>query len=236
MNAAVPRKAGRPTRSVLDRGLIIRTAFDVLKRTGPDDFTMAALAQELGVKTPALYHHVGNKNQVLSSMRELITASVDSSGFSRLSWPDATRLWARSYRTAFAAHPHVIALFATTPVTGANPTLTMYEAVTRGFLAEGWPEELAVSAIVSLENFILGSALDAVAPADIFDPGDFTPEVPSFARALDARRDFLGTPGPSAYAGTAADQAFELGLDALLHGLQHRLARILEDRKRPATP
>lgn len=93
MMSTAPRRAGRPKRSVLDRDLIVRTAFDVLRRTGPEDFTMAALAGELGVKTPALYHHVGNKTEVLSSMRELITSGIDHSGFGTLPWLDATRRW-----------------------------------------------------------------------------------------------------------------------------------------------
>jgi len=230
MMSTAPRRAGRPKRSVLDRDLIVRTAFDVLRRTGPEDFTMAALAGELGVKTPALYHHVGNKTEVLSSMRELITSGIDHSGFGTLPWLDATRRWARSYRTAFAAHPHAIALLATTPVTGANPTLSMYEAVTQGFLDEGWPEELVVSAIVSLESFILGSALDAVAPADIFDTGDFAEQVPVFTQALAVRERFLGREDDASYATAVADQAFDLGLDAFLAGLSASLERL---RNRP---
>ncbi|MFJ3958871.1 TetR/AcrR family transcriptional regulator C-terminal domain-containing protein [Arthrobacter sp. NPDC090010] len=230
MSTAAPRRAGRPKRSVLDRELIVRTAFDVLKRTGPDDFTMAALAEELGVKTPALYHHVGNKSAVLSSMRELITDGIDASGFGRLPWPEATSVWARSYRTAFAAHPHAIALLATTPLTGADPTLAMYETVTQGFLAEGWPEDSVVSAIVSLDNFVLGSALDAVAPADIFEAGDFAPQVPGFTKALAARAGRLQAPDLAAYAQAVADESFELGLQALISGLQHSLARLRGQR------
>jgi len=234
--STAPRRAGRPKRSVLDRELIVRTAFDVLRRTGPEDFTMAALAGELGVKTPALYHHVGNKTEVLSSMRELITSGIDHSGFGALPWLDATRRWARSYRTAFAAHPHAIALLATTPVTGANPTLSMYEEVTKGFLTEGWPEHLAVSAIVSLESFILGSALDAVAPADIFDTGEFAPEVPVFTRALALREQTLGRNDDGSYAAAVAEQAFELGLEALLAGLSVTLERLRNepDQARPS--
>ncbi|MGO4454621.1 TetR/AcrR family transcriptional regulator C-terminal domain-containing protein [Arthrobacter sp. RAF14] len=235
MMSAAPRRAGRPKRSVLDRELIVRTAFDVLRRTGPEDFTMAALAGELGVKTPALYHHVGNKTEVLSSMRELITFGIDHSGFGTLPWLEATRQWARSYRTAFAAHPHAIALLATTPVTGANPTLSMYEEVTKGFLAEGWPEELAVSAIVALESFVLGSALDAVAPADIFDTGDFAAQVPVFTQALAVRQRFLGRDDDVSYAAAVADQAFDLGLDALLTGLSTSLDRLRNEPGRPVS-
>lgn len=215
MSNTLQRKAGRPNKSVLSRELILAAALEVLERTGPDDFTMAALAADLGVKTPALYHHVGGKKDVLAGMREVISDRIDTSAFGARPWPEAVSRWARSYRAAFAAHPYAIALLATLPVTGAHRTLSMYEAVARGFRDGGWPEQLVVNNIVALENFILGSALDAVAPADMLEPGDFAGEVPVFNAALRAR-DRSNSFAP------AADQAFELGLEAIVSGMDAR--------------
>lgn len=215
MSNTLQRKAGRPNKSVLSRELILAAALEVLERTGPDDFTMAALAADLGVKTPALYHHVGGKKDVLAGMREVISDRIDTSAFGARPWPEAVSRWARSYRAAFAAHPYAIALLATLPVTGAHRTLSMYEAVARGFRDGGWPEQLVVNNIVALENFILGSALDAVAPADMLEPGDFAGEVPVLNAALRAR-DRTNSFAP------AADQAFELGLEAIVSGMDAR--------------
>lgn len=212
MSSVLHRKVGRPAKNVLNRDLILEAALGVLKKTGPDEFTMAALASELGVKSPALYHHVGGKNEILAGMREYVTAAIETSAFGNLPWKDAAKAWARSYRSAFAAHPSAIALLATMPVTGAHRTLAMYEQVARGFRDGGWPEHLIINAIVAIENFILGSALDAVAPADMLEPGDFTDTVPVFSAALQAREGA----GPS---GSPADQAFEVGLDAIIAGL-----------------
>lgn len=215
MSNTLQRKAGRPNKSVLSRELILAAALEVLERMGPDDFTMAALAADLGVKTPALYHHVGGKKDVLAGMREVISDRIDTSAFGARPWPEAVSRWARSYRAAFAAHPYAIALLATLPVTGAHRTLSMYEAVARGFRDGGWPEQLVVNNIVALENFILGSALDAVAPADMLEPGDFAGEVPVFNAALRAR-DRTNSFAPT------ADQAFELGLEAIVSGMDAR--------------
>lgn len=215
MSAPRNRRAGRPSEGVLTRDLILLTALKVLNRTGPDKFTMAALAGELGVKPPALYHHVGGRGDILAGMREYVTAGIDTSVFSVLPWREAVAVWARSYRAAFAAHPYAIALLATLPVTGARRTLTMYEQTARGFREAGWPEDEVVNSIVALENFILGSALDAVAPADMFDAGDFAEEVPVFDAAVRARAwaDRHASP---------ADQAFEAGLAAMIDGLEAR--------------
>ncbi|WP_427134358.1 TetR/AcrR family transcriptional regulator C-terminal domain-containing protein [Pseudarthrobacter sp. S9] len=210
---ALHRRVGRPNKSVLSRELILVTALRVLKRTGPDDFTMAALAADLGVKSPALYHHVGGKRDILAGIREYISDRIDTSAFGVRPWPEAVTVWARSYRAAFAAHPHAIALLATLPIAGAHRTLAMYEVVARGFVDSGWPEELVINNVVALENFILGSALDAVAPADMLEPGDFADEVPVFATALQARDRTDSAASP-------ADQAFELGLAAIVTGLE----------------
>ena len=79
--------------------------------------------------------------------------------------------WAWSYRDVFAQHTPLIPVIAVLPVTDAPQTLAMYETVSGGFLAAGFPEERIVSAIVALESFIFGSAYDVTAPADIFDAG-----------------------------------------------------------------
>ncbi|HEX2248347.1 MAG TPA: TetR/AcrR family transcriptional regulator C-terminal domain-containing protein [Arthrobacter sp.] len=220
MSTSQNRKVGRPSEGVLTRELILLTALRVLNRTGPDKFTMAALAAELGVKTPALYHHVGGKSDVLAGMREYVTDRIDTSAFGVLPWPDAVAAWARSYREAFAAHPYAISLLATLPVTGAQRTLVMYERVARGFRDAGWPDDQVVNGIVALENYILGSALDAVAPANMFDAGDFADEVPVFDAAVRDRDQSDSSSSP-------ADQAFELGLEAIVEGLDAKRKALL---------
>lgn len=122
--------------------------------------------------------------------------------------------WARAYRAAFVAHPHAIALFATTPVMGAARTLRMYEQVVTGFRAAGWPLEAIIPAIVAIESFVLGSALDAVAPATILEPGEDAEAVPLFAAAVAARDQRAATENV-----TAADLAFTTGLRAMIDGL-----------------
>lgn len=174
---------------------------------------MAALAGELGVKPPALYHHVKNKQALLVGMREVVSDSIDTSAFGAESWAVAVERWARSYRKAFSAHPNAIALLATEPITGAVRTLRMYERVIQGFLAAGWAESRVMGDLVALESFILGSALDAVAPDDMFEPGDAAAETPGLVSVLEQR---LGSEG------SRADAAFEIGLGIFIDGLARR--------------
>jgi hypothetical protein len=80
---------------------------------------------------------------------------------------------------------------------------------------------MVVDAIVAVESFILGSAMDLSAPEWIFNVGDRRDLAPTFASAVAARRGS----GRS-----AADDAFALGLNALIAGLRATLAATLATR------
>ncbi|WP_285115194.1 TetR/AcrR family transcriptional regulator C-terminal domain-containing protein [Leifsonia sp. fls2-241-R2A-40a] len=218
------RRVGRPKTTVLTRELIANAALGLLDESGPDGFTMARLAQALRVRPSALYNHVDGKEDVIASVRELISDRIDVHGFETLPWDEAMLDWAHSYRVAFATHPPTIALLATLPLSGARRTMRMYDAVVAAMLRAGWPAHEVLPTIVAVESFILGSALDAVAPGDMFDPAGSEDEVPAFASAYHARADALGDSPP-------ADAAFTVGLEALLDGLRLRYARV-----RVATP
>lgn len=172
---------------------------------------MAALAKSLNVAPSALYNHVSSKQDVLLLVEDHLMGRVDVSAFGVQPWAAAVRIWARSYRNVFAAHLPLIPVIALLPVTNAPATITMYEAVTKGFLAAHWPSESIIDAVVALESFIYGSAYDANAPDDIFDAGDLAPDSPNFSSAVARRRNTDGR--------NDADAAFELGLGAMVAGL-----------------
>jgi AcrR family transcriptional regulator len=213
------RRVGRPKTTVLTRDLIAEAALRLLDESGAEGFTMARLAQALRVRPSALYNHVDGKEDVIAGVRELISDRIDVSAFETLPWDAAMLDWAHSYRLAFATHPPTIALLATLPLTGALRTMHMYDTVVQAMVRAGWPEPEVLPTIVAVESFILGSALDAIAPADMFDPSGAEDRVPSFASAYAARDRALGATAP-------ADAAFETGLTALLDGLRMRYERV----------
>ncbi|GAA4141716.1 TetR/AcrR family transcriptional regulator C-terminal domain-containing protein [Leifsonia shinshuensis] len=217
--ASPARRAGRPRKAVLTRDLIAHAALRLLDESGAEGFTMVRLAQALRVRPSAIYNHVEGKEDVIASVRELVSDRIDVSAFATEQWDVAMLQWARSYRRAFATHPPTIALLATLPLTGALRTMHMYDTVVAAMVRAGWPEAEVLSAIVAIESFILGSALDAVAPGDMFDPAGAEHEVPAFASAYAARAAALDGAEP-------ADAAFELGLRALIDGLRSRHAAL----------
>ena len=200
---------------MLSREVIAEAALELFDAAGTDGLTMSRLAKKLGVSASSLYNHIASKDDLISLVRERVSDRIDASGFAELDWPDAVRAWAHSYREAFVAHPPTIALLATMPLGSAARTLGMYEHVVAGFERAGWQQEDIMVAMVALESFILGSALDALAPDDMFDPGALASQFPHFTAALDARTAALDGRRPS-------DLSFELGLEALIAGFSGR--------------
>ncbi|WP_136611868.1 TetR/AcrR family transcriptional regulator [Sinomonas albida] len=219
--SSAPRRRGRPTHPVLSRAKITTAALAVIGKSGYDGLTMAALARELKTAPSALYNHVASKDEVLNWVQDDVNDTIDTSGFGREPWDVAVTRWAYSYREAFARHSPLIPVIAVLPITGAPHSLAMYERVAEALRAGGWPEDMVVDAIVAVESFVLGSAMDVAAPEWIFDVGDQRDLAPTFADAVSARRG---------RGRTAADDAFALGLNALVAGLRGTLAATLATR------
>lgn len=207
------RKAGRPRGELLNRRKIGDAALRLVSEKGYDALTMSALARVLGVSASALYNHVESKQEIMRWIQDLVMDGVDCSGFGSRPLEAALHDWAVSYRNVFALHAPLVPVIAVLPVSGSPRTLEMYEQVAAGFARAGWEEHRIVPAIVALESFIFGSALDAVAPKDIFDVGPTAEQVPSFAAAVDSQRATGEDP---------AQDAFGYGLDALISGLLAR--------------
>lgn len=66
--AAAP--AGSPSVTV---DMVLATAMRMIEENGVEAFSMRKLAAELGVGTPTVYWHVGNRNELLNRLIEQIT-------------------------------------------------------------------------------------------------------------------------------------------------------------------
>ncbi|SDR29475.1 Tetracyclin repressor, C-terminal all-alpha domain [Tsukamurella pulmonis] len=202
----VSRRVGRPSTPQLDRASIGAAALELVDRDGT--LSMPALARSLGVQVSSLYHHVDGRAGVIGLVRDLVTAGIDASGFASTPWDRGLETWARTYRTAFAAHPAAVRLLATEPI-GGTQNLAMYSAATSGLLRAGFPEDQVMGIVVAVENFLLGAALDVSAPDEPIHLDDE-------AGTEDLRRALAAAPsGPG-----RSSQAFDLGLAALIEGLR----------------
>ena len=215
------RRRGRPAAPLLSRQQITEAAVGIIRTKGYPALTMAALAAHLRVAPSALYNHVSSKRELLRWIQDLVNESIDCSAFGVEPWDVALERWARSYRDAYVRHAALVPVMAVTPIAGSPHTVAMYEQVAAGLRDGGWPPERVMDAIVAVESFVLGSAMDATAPADIFDVVD--DDAPALAELVPARGE-----------GDHAAEAFELGLTALLDGMRARMAATSADAGRKA--
>ena len=210
---------GRPHTPLLDRDRIAAAALKLTDRRG--DFTILDLSRALKVTPAALYHHVDGRDGIIALMRERMARTMDASGFGQLPWDQALRQWAVSYRDTFAAHPGAIGMLAAEPV--ADPAVHAdYEHAVTALQDAGFPRHEVLAVITAVESFVLGSALDLAAPP-VMVTGIDAGATPRLAQAAAA--------APTGRA--RADQAFGLGLDALITGLRHQLSQVGNDQSYP---
>ncbi|MBL3700063.1 TetR/AcrR family transcriptional regulator [Leucobacter luti] len=208
------RPAGRPRTAVLSRERILAAAFELADVRG-GDFTLAALARSLGVRPSALHHYFAGKDELIAGMRGQLTARIGDHGFETSPWHVAILSWARAHRLTFGAHPGIIAALATLPVADEPESIVDYERIAAALRRDGYPEHRIVPAIVAIESFIIGSALDSLAPEDNLRPVANRGIAPHLTGAEEAARDHALARGHS-----AATETFEFGLTALVAGLR----------------
>ena len=208
------RPAGRPRSAVLSRERILEAAFALSDERGAD-FTLAALARSLDVRPSALHHYFANREDLIAGMRGQLTLRVGDHGFEQRAWYEATIPWAHAYRDTLGRHPGIIAALATLPVDGEPESIADYNRIAESFRREHYPEHRIVPAIIALESFIIGSALDALAPDDNLRPS----RDPDAASTLDAA-EYAARADATSQGITVAGAAFEFGLRALIEGLR----------------
>lgn len=203
----------RTTDTPLTAEAIATEALRLIDDEGVDSFTLASLARRLGVRAPSLYNHVESKAAIVELIRDQIAGELDTvTLFDSLPWGEAMVRWAHSYRAAFAAHPNIIELLSITTVSGRG-TLTAYEHVVRGLVRGGWPSSDALMVMTAVEAFVLGCALDLLAPEQMIDPSQAAEDFPALTAALDA----------AARTHRRTDAVFTNGLEALIGGLRQQL-------------
>lgn len=197
----------RPTTPLLSREKVFDAALALVDATG--SFTLPRLAAELGVSTSSLYHHApGGRAEVVEGVRALVSRpfavlrAADGEP-----WREFAQRWASAYRRSMAAHPRVVPLLAAQTVTSPE-VLAGYEALAEVLEGAGADGRAVVHVITVLDCLVLGSALDAGAPVEVWADGGAA--TPAMGRALRAVRS---------QEGDRSEEAFELGLAALLDGL-----------------
>jgi AcrR family transcriptional regulator len=194
---------------LLDTEAILDAALACVDDTGR--LTMAELAARLGVSASSIYHHFSGRTAIVEALRERMATAIDPPPLDGSDWAEQVGRWMRGYRRALAEHPALVPLLNEQTMT-AGPVLDAYERIAILLRRTGVPVREIVLWIGVLDCYALGAALDVAAPDEVWR----------------LERDDLPTLGDAIGAAPRgrdrADEAFDLGLEALLTGLRRRLA------------
>jgi AcrR family transcriptional regulator len=206
----------RPRQALLTRERIITAAATLIDAEGLEAVSTRRLAAELGVQGPSLYHHFGNKEEILDAVANEIAAQVDVSGFGGDDWRVALYQWGHSYRSALLNHPHIVPFLAQGP--GRRPAaLAMADAVYGGLVRAGWPPARATHVGAVMRYFVAGSALGSFARGFVEDPTLYANDYPHLAQAHRLAE----------HQRSVDDGAFALGLESLIDGLSRVYERVV---------
>lgn len=207
-------------RTPLSRERVLQTALALADEGGVESLSMRRLADELGVKAMSLYNHVANKDDLLDGILDAALAEIAT--------PRPEADWRTQIREiAVSAHETVLNhSWAADLAVRARPgpgRLRYGDSLLGCFRDAGFSKELTFHAYHIVESYIQGfTALvlnyRSVDPKQFDDVvagflrGDFSAEFPHFTEH--ALQHMEPAPGQDDV------NAFELGLDLILDGLE----------------
>jgi TetR/AcrR family tetracycline transcriptional repressor len=207
----------------LTRPLVIETALRLLDDVGLDGLTVRRLAAELGVKSPALYWHFRNKEELLDGMADAITwAAGMGPPREDESWQDYLLRRTRAYRQSVLSHRDGARLVSNARL-GAR-TIRMFDTELTALVEGGFTPLLALHTITALAHYVIGFVLQeqAARREDEARPED---QMAALADLLDAGASATLLVAIREGGNPVGDQAFEHGLHVLIDGTVAALAR-----------
>ena len=192
----------RPRSPKLSAPAIADAALSLVDKHG--EFTIPQLAKAMGVSPSSLYNHVASKSDIIELMRGEAMGKIELPE-PGTDWVDTLRRIATGYMRSYARHPKLIPLLTAYTVRDAV-TLRVYGLLADALAAGGFGAEQSLAAITVLDSFVLGSALDAAAPAQVWEAGE------------DAAGHWREALAAGLGSGDRAQRTFEYGLEILLAG------------------
>ena len=136
----------RPSKPLLTRRGIADEALALVEEEGIEALTTRRLAKRLGVEGPSLYNHVARPRRPAGrDDRADRRAGRHVAARARRLARRASPAFARSYRRAFAAHPHIVATDQRSRPVRTDVALRAYDQAFAAFERFGWDGHTAAS-------------------------------------------------------------------------------------------
>jgi AcrR family transcriptional regulator len=207
----------------LTRERVVAEALAVIAHDGAQALTMRSLATRLGVVPGALYHHVGNKQQLQDLVLDGVLAEVDFHTDPSQPWTEQLKLLAHRLRQVLEDHPGVAGLLKTRDPLGPH-SLALAEAFLAPLQAAGFADREAGLAFFLLVDYTVGFAVSSprtsINEQRVRDPATRA-QLHQFFRSLPPDRfPALVALGEHVWLDNR-EERFTAGLDVLADGLAH---------------
>lgn len=217
-------RGGRPRagQELLSRGRILEAALRLVDEEGMRALSMRRLGAELGVNPMSIYHHLTDKDAVVSGLVELVFSGMQVRCPEGSSWQQQVCAWAGAYRGLVRAHPNLVLEIVSNAAAVTEAVVLVNEPLYEALEQASLPPTKVVHAADSVVDFIHGFAIaeGVQSPAQSFDRRELlqrleegaAAELPATSRVFgaltseEARYDF--------------DRGFDAGLGILLKGLE----------------
>lgn len=146
----------------LSRDVIVEAAFEVLDEVGIDGLTVRALATQLGVKAPALYWHLANKQAVLDEMGTEVASRIQRSLGDLddgATLADAVRAYALAARAEYLRHRDGARTFSGTRLTDPELLRDREVALAR-WVDQGYSIEQLTDAFEIITAYTVGFVIE----------------------------------------------------------------------------
>ncbi|WP_420099555.1 TetR/AcrR family transcriptional regulator C-terminal domain-containing protein [Corynebacterium sp.] len=204
-----------PYPSRTDKRSIVEAAIDVLNDQGLDRLSLRAIAGHLGVRQPALYHHVPNKAALLDDVAAAVLDRWHTQRSPRHgeNWEDFLARYARNFRRAMLTVRDGARLVASTGSRSPAPERAMRQL---SVLEDaGFSTTDAILALIAVTRYTIGSTLEQQTARD---DGDIVLEVGDAAETDHPTALFLAATREVVALGQ--DHEFDFGLTAVIRGLR----------------
>jgi AcrR family transcriptional regulator len=227
-----PEPSGRKPRYT--RAEIASTAIGIADAEGFDAVTMKRIASELGAGTMTLYYYVRNKADIVALMQDAIFEDVlVPDGKFPSGWRNAVALIAQRTRDALVGHPWAVnslnqAQFGPNAMRHYEQSLAALATTTLSY-----PQKIEVTAI--LDDYVAGNATHTIETQERLRAAARDPSLFIEARAygeelvstgefpeLEALAEHARSTGSETSPLEHLDRQFEIGLAALLDGIEQR--------------
>lgn len=169
------RRSRRAERKPLSRERIIRTAFGIVSRDGPEALTMRRVATALDVEPMSLYHHVPSKKALLDGVAGMAIEGVGTFDDITGSWQDQVREAARRLRREMIANPRAVTLVATRPIHSEQMAVLVESGLAR-LVQLGFDLPDAADVLWTVSDFVVGNVLNMIGSMGGADAALPTPE------------------------------------------------------------